>query len=346
MKHILTVPGYLTALCILTILIYLPGLNGPFLLDDYSNFLSIQLNELSFDTLLNASVGNGTTNPYRPLSRATLILNNYFSGTAFSFYHKLTNLFIHLLTGITLYIFCCLCFTAVSSSSASPAMQALQNSNSQYSSALCLFIVAIWLVHPLQLSTVLYVVQRMAQLASLFTLLALTVYVHYRLAEKKGGQQKVVLPTISILFFLVLGVLCKENAALIPLYILAIESLLFRYQTNTIQNRRRLWVLQFILILLPVIIGFIYFLDHHEKLLNYASRDFTLADRLLTQPVVVVFYLGQILLPKLSSMGLFLDDFHVYRSFNSVVIFSILLLTGLTFLAILTRKITPESPGF
>jgi len=341
MKHILSAPGSLTALCILTILIYLPGLNGPFLLDDHSNFLTIQLNELSFDTLLNASVGNGTTNPYRPLSRATLILNNYFSGTAFSFYHKLTNLLIHLLTGITLYIFCRLCFTAVSSRSSSPAVQSLQNTNSQYSSALCLLIVAIWLVHPLQLSTVLYVVQRMAQLASFFTLLALIVYLRTRLAEQRNGKLNISLPAAGILAFSALGILCKENAALIPLYLLAIEGLLFRNKTRSAVNTKKIRLLQFIVIFLPILLGLIYFAYQQGKLLNYTSIGFTLPERLLTQAVAIVHYLGQILLPRLAGMGLYLDDFPVYHSFSPIVVFSIFILFTLTVLAILARKKYP-----
>lgn len=315
------------ALLVFVFIIYYPGLNGPFLLDDYSNFVNVQTTDASWETLKSSALGDGTTTPYRPLSRATLILNNFFSGTENAFYHKLTNLLIHLLTGVTLFIFCSLCLNAVD--------------NRRSSIPIALLVSAIWLLHPLQVSTVMYVVQRMAQLASLFTLLALIVYVRARLEEKNGKKLTLLFPIIGISIFSTLALLSKESAVLIPLYILTIEYLLFNFHTHNARNRRRLWVLQFIFVLLPLITGLIYFAGHYEQILNYTSRNFTLSERLLTQSVAVIFYLGQIVFPRLSEMGLFLDDFAIYRSLDLMVIFSILSLLALVALAIYTRHKSP-----
>ena len=315
----------LPALLVIVFIIYSPGLNGPFLLDDYSNFVYVQNTDASWQTLKSAALGDGIATPYRPLSRATLILNNFFSGTEDAFFHKLTNLLIHLLTGLVVYIFCSLCLRALDFKQ----------------SSIALLVTAVWLLHPLQVSTVLYIVQRMAQLSSLFTLLALIVYLHARLEEKMGKNLTLVQPITGISIFSILALMSKESAALIPLYILAIEYLLFSFNTRNAANRRRLWVLLFIFVLFPLITGLIYFTGHYEQLLNYASRNFTLSDRLLTQSVAVIFYLGQIVFPKLSTMGLFHDDFTVYRSLDLMVIFSILSLVALAVLAISTRNKYP-----
>ncbi|HDH16605.1 MAG TPA: hypothetical protein ENG90_09035, partial [Gammaproteobacteria bacterium] len=60
------------ALLVFVFIIYFPGLNGPFLLDDYSNFVNVQTTDASWETLKSSALGDGTTTPYRPLSRATL----------------------------------------------------------------------------------------------------------------------------------------------------------------------------------------------------------------------------------------------------------------------------------
>ncbi|MFW2438904.1 MAG: hypothetical protein ACN4GR_05975 [Arenicellales bacterium] len=315
----------LPVLLIFVFIIYLPGLNGPFLLDDYSNFVNIQTTDADWETLKSAAIGDGTTRPYRPLSRTTLLLNNYLSGTENAYYHKLTNLLIHLLTGVVVYLFCCLCFRAVD----------------YRRSSIALLVTAVWLLHPLQVSTVMYAVQRMAQLSSLFTLLALLVYLHARLEDKKGNSLTLVQPVIGISIFSILALMSKESAALIPLYILAIEYLLFRFKTRNTHNRLRLWMLQLLFVFLPLIVGLIYFTGQYEQILNYDSRNFTLIERLMTQSVAVIFYLGQIVLPNLSTMGLFHDDFIVYRSLDLIVIFSILSLVALAVLAISTRNKYP-----
>src|SRR3546814_2498510 len=48
---------------------------------------------------------------------------------------------------------------------------------------------ALWALHPMQVSTVLYVVQRMTELAALFSLLGLICYVHGRSEEHTSELQ-------------------------------------------------------------------------------------------------------------------------------------------------------------
>jgi hypothetical protein len=55
---------------------------------------------------------------------------------------------------------------------------------------LALATAALWLAHPIQVSTVLYVVQRMAQLSTLFVLVALLSYAAARDALEQGQVRR------------------------------------------------------------------------------------------------------------------------------------------------------------
>ena len=76
---------------------------------------------------------------------------------------------------------------------------------------------ALWLLSPLLVSTVLYTVQRMAQLATLFSLAGLLCYVHGR----RRGSRAAVAAAFGLCW--PLAALSKENGALLPLLALLVE---------------------------------------------------------------------------------------------------------------------------
>src|SRR3546814_3789435 len=61
-----------------------------------------------------------------------------------------------------------------------------QQSSPQLVKAYSLFVTAIWLLHPLHVSNVLYIVQRMNLLATLFTLAGLLCYAEGRISMMAG----------------------------------------------------------------------------------------------------------------------------------------------------------------
>ena len=89
----------LLAVAALLFLIYLPGLSGPYVLDDGENIYlndAIALKELSLGNLHNALRANESGPLQRPLASLSFALNHYFSGgfeNTLPF--KLTNLLIH-----------------------------------------------------------------------------------------------------------------------------------------------------------------------------------------------------------------------------------------------------------
>jgi hypothetical protein len=91
---------------------------------------------------------------------------------------------------------------------------------------LALLPVGLFLLHPLNTQAVTYVVQRMASLAALFTLLAFASY----LAARYGRSARSRWWYVAALIFWMLGIGSKENAVLLLPVILLYEICFFRGQ--------------------------------------------------------------------------------------------------------------------
>lgn len=100
-------------------------------------------------------------------------------------------------------------------------------------------------VHPVQVNAVTYVVQRTAALAGTFYLLAIFLYIHYRM---HGGFYKFVLTIVSILF----AMFTKENTITIPFMLILLECTLFLKDGKTSWHKRLLLILV-LLLTVPVI---------------------------------------------------------------------------------------------
>ena len=169
---------YIVIACAFTFGIYLPGLNGDFYFDDYPNIVNnirLHLDSLHPFAIWEASWSGITGNLRRPLSVLSFSLNTYFTGLN-PVPMKITNLIIHLLCGIGVTIL---------------ARQLIQqwfrkDGSSNVNLISCL-IGAIWLAHPLQLTSVLYVVQRMTSLSTFFSICAIS---SYCLVRKKNSYKK------------------------------------------------------------------------------------------------------------------------------------------------------------
>jgi len=286
---------------LVTLLVYLPGIGGPFLLDDFSNFQGIELDSLAPDDLQKGLSGSDLTLTSRPVARLTLLLNNHFFGTVSASSHKLVNVLLHLLIGGLLYLLTIRLLAVV------------RPGDDSAGRLTALVVMALWLLHPLQVSTVLYAVQRMTQLSSLFTLLAILLYINARQAERFAVGRDAIKIFLLIPLLTVLAFFSKESGILVTLYLLAIEWLLFGFRTTHGEDRGRLRLAIAVLVGAPLLLAIAYLATHLGQLVNYTGRDFTLYERLLTQPVVLLFHLGQLLLPNLATMGLFHDDFPIAR---------------------------------
>jgi hypothetical protein len=310
-----------------TALLYWVGLHGPFLLDDTVNLRPVG-QWLSGEATWQYVVFDNHSGLFgRPLSMASFLLSSALWG-ADSFAFKLGNLIVHLACGLLGW---------------HVLRRALARDPHLAGNAdlLASLLAAIWLLHPLNVSTVLYAVQRMAQLSTLFVLASLWTYLSAR-QQMIVGNLRPALLKLFVLFPLLLaaGLLCKENAAVAPALCLVLELAYF------LRSPRSRTVPAFfgIFVLLPAILAVGLLLLEPGRWLNYSSRDFTLFERLLSQPRALLDYIGLLLFPRNPMLGLFTDDFAASTSLLEPMstLWSLLALLAISAFAIALRKRAPS----
>lgn len=289
---------------LLCCLIYLRGLFGEFLFDDFGNIIgNSALRNLDGTApgwkalLLSSDAGP----LHRPISMLTFGANYMLFGFR-PLGFKLTNLAIHLLNGWLVFVLGkhlvarLLPSAARSRDSATPPEW------------IAFFVATLWLLHPLNVSSVLYVVQRMNELSALFSLAGLICYVDGRQRMLRGtpGAMRAI---VGLGGFTLLSVLSKENGALTFAYALAIEATCFGFKASSAHEQRTIRTFFVITVAIPAMMFVGYVATHSQWLLNgYASRDFTFTERVLSEPLFLCRYLLWIVLPLPSWLGIFHDD--------------------------------------
>jgi hypothetical protein len=287
---------YLVALFALVLLLYWPGLSGGFFFDDKANILDVpelKLEELSLHSVLDLSTA-GIAGPLgRPVSLLSFALNYYSSGFD-PFIFKLTNTLIHGINAVLLYFLVFLFLRA--------ATPGKETGNERVAAAA---IAALWAIHPIQTTSVLYVVQRMTSLSATFTLLALFFHVWARQRSNSGVRERASFVAAWCVFF-PLALLSKETGILFVLYVFAYEATLQRCHSVGKFDRFGIWYIRSVILLG---IGFLFYaLTSTSFLSGYSSRPFTLEARLLTEARIVWEYISLIVTPTLPAFGLYHDD--------------------------------------
>ena len=281
----------LFSLLLLTACLYYPGLSGTFYLDDFSNLS--ELSEVEKNGFF-YYIFSGFAGPSgRPLSLLTFALQ-YPAWPDNPFPFKAVNLALHCVNGILVWLISLRLIRPLEPDRGRRRLFAFCTT-------------AVWLLHPLQLSTVLYVVQRMTLLSALFTLAGLWAWLRYRDAViHRPGPRAYLKVMAPVALCLLLAILAKENGILLLLYIIVIEKTLFAGRGAGLKNGLLL------VLALPLLALLVYLLADLDGLMaGYDNRPFTLAERLLTQPSVLLVYLKNILLPMYGAYGLYHDDFPV-----------------------------------
>ncbi len=331
----------LTGIIFLIFLAYLPGLSGPFIFDDLSNIINnsfIQLQSLS-PSALYSSATSGHAGPLkRPVAMLSFALNYFYTGGYDASVFKLTNIIIHCLNALLILVLC---------------LQLLKRTNSlaenKYNKNILFWLAAgislIWAIHPINLTSVLYVVQRMTALSTLFSLGCIILYLYARNTQiVKGFNNKVFLLFALSLLSLTLALFSKENAVLIPLIIVWIELTLYPQQKPWARfkqlTRNTRWFI-YALLIFTCITGLIILIDYASA--SYNHRPFSMLERVLTEPRVLCFYLSLILLPRINSFGLFHDDILLSTSIFSpwTTLLAIIFIVSLVLSAIYYRKTKP-----
>lgn len=329
---------FLLASLMLAFIVYYQGASGYFLFDDTINILEntrLRIQSLDFPTLRQAAFSGDAGNLGRPLSVLSFALNYYFTGLD-PYYFKLTNIVIHLLNGICIYALTRLILDTC-------RQRDPGRFSREYAQWISLAVASAWLLHPLNLTGVLYIVQRMTSLATLFTLLGLISYLHGRQALAAGKTSWGWI-LASFALFTPLAAFSKENGVLLPVFMLVIEFVFYRFHTQTSGARRKLIATFGISVLLPFVGLVIYSVVNPAWLTDaYLLRDFTLTERLLTETRVLWFYMQAIIAPDISQLGMYHDDIALSRNLLEPVstLFSCIGILLLTAFALLFRKRYP-----
>lgn len=277
--------------------IYGPALHGPFLLDDVANLDPLTGWLSGRYDWQHVVFGNDAGLFGRPISMATFLLDAAVSGSTDSFAFKLTNLGIHLACGLALLWLAWHMFRR-------------WTRTREHAKWFALVLMAWWLWLPLNVDTVLYVVQRMAQLAALFMLLALGCYAAARERIERGQPGGRWLLWLGVPALTALAALSKENGVLAIPLAFVLELFLFN-RAGARRPRSIRWFFGLTLGL-PVLAGIVFVaVDPKFILGGYASRPFTFGERLLTEPRVLWSYVQTLLVPVGPRMGFFQDNFPV-----------------------------------
>lgn len=310
----------------LTALIYWPGLKGGFIFDDYSN-----LGEMSKYGDLNQwenakkFIMNGIAGPSgRPISLASFVLTaSSWPVNATPF--KIINLFIHLLCGFLLFITLNLTLKSYGYKKQDAIWISLLGST-------------LWIIHPFFVSTTLYVIQRMTQLAMLFCLLGIMGYLRGRTLLNIKPIKAYVIMSISIVLGTFFATFSKENGALLPLLILVIEF------CNPNKNIKLIWKWRLIFLWLPSLAIILFLL----KQINFSdhvwlNRNFNQIERLLTETRILTEYLKYIFIPTIEGNGLFQDGYTISKSLMQPIstLYSSLFLGMLIVLSFIFRRKFP-----
>ena len=291
---------------------YAPGLSGGFLFDDYPNIVDnpgVQPNDVSVGALVRAALSSPASEFKRPLASLSFALNYLVAGLD-PYWMKLTNLLIHLLNGVLVFLL------------ARSLLQATGSAAPGKRGALAAWIAAAWMLLPINLTAVLYVVQRMESMANVFVLLGLLGYIKGRRSmlartadgdpQSRGIAEKGFLLCVgSLTVPTVIGLLAKETAVMLPLYAALIEWVVFDFRRSPLARDKRIVGLFVLVLVLPILAGLAWLLPGLLRSETWAARDFTLHTRLLSEARIVTDYVGWTLVPLPDELSFYHDNFKI-----------------------------------
>jgi hypothetical protein len=290
------------ALLALAWICYWPGLDGTFLFDDFVNLNALGAQgPIDNGAALARYLTSATGDPLgRPLSLLSFLIDGRDWPTDAAPFLR-TNLVLHLLNGVLLFALL---------RKLGRLLAEANGTGTRAADWAAVFGMGAWLLHPLLVSTTLYIVQREAMLPTFFSLLGLLAYLRgrERHAAGAGGLGWI---AVGIGACGALATLSKANGVLLPFLALALEATVLRANPRLLAdlrgNRRlRLWLAFWIG--LPVLAVCLY-LGNQFLYLNddITNRPWTRGERLLTQPRMLLDYLWLLLVPRVVTAGLFND---------------------------------------
>ncbi len=278
-------------LFVILIIIYANSFHGEWHYDDNPNIVhntSVHTKDLSWQEIEKSFDFRRTLS--RPIAYISFAINYYF-GRLNTYGYHIVNFAIHYIASIFLFLFI---YNTLK-------LPNLRNSYGTSSYSIALLAAFLWAINPLQVLAVSVVVQRMASMAAMFYIISLYLYLKIR----TGG---------SLRLKIVFGILCllsslmafgtKENATMLPVTAFLYDLILI--QGITRKNLRK----NIFIAIIPLALIFLFtlfYIDFKSVLDGYEIRPFSLSERLLTEPRIVLFYISLLLYPLSSRLTLLHD---------------------------------------
>ena len=302
MDRLLLYRLFMSAVIVLSVLMYAPGLSGGYIFDDFGNLVdnpsfAAGLVQQHFWAAVWSS-GSGPTD--RPISMFTFALQALFTGMH-PWPFKFVNVLIHAANGVLIY--------ALSRKVLGFVFEHRSTARNWLISPelLAIFVSAAWLFSPVQLTAVLYIIQRMESLSAFFVLCGLLMYWQGRMRLMQGQRFAWLLVWSGLIGGTVLATFSKETGVMLPLYAFLLEWLVLRGRGISGFEPKLIFV--FVLVLfLPGIAGLLYTLPSVLNGTAYAGRPFDLPQRLWTEGRVLVDYLHWLIAPTPNALSLYHDD--------------------------------------
>lgn len=322
-KYLFTFLSLLAALLI----IYSNSFYGEWHFDDSGNIIDnerIKIKSFSWPDIQKC-IQDNDNKIWRPLAMLSFALNYKLGGTDVLGFH-VVNFIIHYLASVFLFLFI---FNTLK-------LPRVKHEYENVAYPVALLATFFWALNPVHINCITYIVQRYASMAGLFYIMAMYFYLKGRVNEDTKR---------SIFFYSLCFITCfaavftKENAVMLPVSIFLFD--LFFIQGVTRENLKRSIVISLLPVLLIFIIGFIYtsgfsnFFGFPDLLSGYKYRGFTLTERLLTEPRVIIFYLSLLFYPISSRLNFLYDveiSHSLFQPWTTIpAILCILFLLGLAF---------------
>ncbi len=258
---------------------------GRFYLDSEGHFRSVSYfrdPSLSWDKIHDTIFDNPYPAAQRPIPTLSFLIENNLVGLTPKS-GRIINILIHCLNIIILFFLCRRLLIHFGQEQRSTDTAAL----------LCALL---WGLNPFHADTVFYVIQRMTTLSATFYLLGCIAYLHTR----ESPRSWIGWGALAVSF--TAGMASKENAALLPLGLLALEFVLPADHIGGIQARKkRLTWLVGAVVILPSLgalaLGYSPVQIAQGLLKDSTNRIFTNTERLLTQGRVLIHYLSLLFFP-------------------------------------------------
>ncbi len=307
--------GLYGIIAISVLIVYSNTYEAPFILDDKENLEMIPSETLGdlFKTLTGQALFYDQLYsgfPWflkRPIGYFTFAVNKYFSDMNVTAYH-ITNIFIHLVNAFLFLYFLLktLQLYVYLKMGTPPSWKELLkwgNNKTYYALEIGFFATLLWSIHPLQIQSVTYTIQRFSSLSFFFFVLGMIFYIHGRISLERKKQIALFLLSLLFGFF---AISTKQNKVVFPIIILLYEFCFFRPHLFYSPKRQLYASLVFLLIVIGIalFIGLNQWIAPHVYQSTYERLERTMLQQLYTEWRVLIYYLSMILLPLPSRITL------------------------------------------